>query len=158
MKQGTITFLKVAIFSIGIIILALCVFWLPGLARDTAEAFPEYASLRFPVLLGLYATAIPFFLALYETLELLKYIESKNAFSDLAVISLKYIKYCAITIIILYVIGLFLLVSKNALHPGIGVIGVVIIFATLVILLFTAVLQGLLKSALELKSENDLTV
>lgn len=158
MKQGTTTFLKIAIFIIGIIVLALCTFLLPGLANDAAEMNPEYAYLRFPVLIGLYITAIPFFLALYQALKLLNYIESENAFSDLSVMSLGHIKNYAISIIILYVIGIFLLALQNVLHPGIAIIGIVIIFATLVISLFAAVLQELLRSALEIKSENDLTV
>jgi hypothetical protein len=158
MKRGTITFLKVNVFITGIIILALCLFWLPGLAKDSAEMNPEFAHLRFPVLVGLYFTAIPFFLALYQGFKLLIFIGSENAFSGLAVKSLGYIKNCAITIIILYLIGIVLLLSKSALHPGIAIIGFVIIFATLVISLFSAVLQQLLRSALKIKSENELTV
>lgn len=158
MKRGTILFLKVTTFMIGLTLLGLCIFVLPGLARDAAEMNPEYAYLRLPVLFGLYMTALPLFLALYQSLKLLKYIETKNAFSKLAVISLGHIKNCAITIIIFYVAGIFWLVFQNALHPGIAMIGAGIIFTTLVISLFTVVLQELLRSALELKSENDLTV
>ncbi|MED4598856.1 DUF2975 domain-containing protein, partial [Bacillus subtilis] len=41
---------------------------------------------------------------------------------------------------------------------GIIVIGLVIIFASMVIAVFAAVLQKLLKEAIDIKSENDLTV
>lgn len=158
MKRGTKIGLKVTILSIGFIILALSIFMLPNLATYTVEMNPEYAYLRLPVLIGLYITAVPFFLALYQAIQLINYIESENAFSNLAVESLRNIKTCALTIVALYVIGIIFLVSQNALHPGIAVIGFVIIFATLIISLFTAVLQELLKSAINLKSENDLTV
>jgi len=158
MKKATKLGLKVTICTIGLTILALCLFLLPDLARSAAEMNPEFSYLRFPVLLGLYITAIPFFLALYQSLKLLDYIECENAFSHLAVSSLGNIKTCAFTIIALYVIGIIFLVSQNALHPGIALIGFVIIFATIVISFFTAVLQELLKSAIEIKSENDLTV
>jgi hypothetical protein len=158
MKRGTITFLKVAVFTIGIIILSLCIFALPSLARYSAEMNPELAYLRYPVLIGLYLTAIPFFFALYQALILLSYIQTNNAFSELAVNALKLIKYCAITIIILYVIGMLLLGSQSALHPGIAIIGLTIIFTAIVIFFFTAVLQELLKNVLTIKSENDLTV
>lgn len=157
MKRGTTTFLKVAIFILGIIIFALCI-WLPGLAKDAAEMNPEYAYLRFPVLVGSYIPAIPFYFALYQALKLLSYIDNENAFSELAVISLRHIKSCAIIISILYIIGLFLLVLQNALHPGIAIIGLAIIFASFVVSVFSALLQELLRRALELKSENDLTV
>ncbi|WP_391115786.1 DUF2975 domain-containing protein [Psychrobacillus sp. L3] len=158
MKQSTTTFLKGTIFITGIIVLSLFTFLLPGLATDAAEMNPGYTYLRFPVLIGLYITAIPFFLALYHAWTLLNYIESENAFSKLSVMALGHIKSYAILIIILYVIGLFMLMLQNALHPGIAIIGTVIIFSTLVISVFAAVLQELLRSALEIKSENDLTV
>ncbi len=42
--------------------------------------------------------------------------------------------------------------------PGIILIGLVIVFASMVIAVFSAVLQRLLKEAIDIKSENDLTV
>lgn len=158
MKQGTTAFLKLAILIIGIIVLVFCVFLLPELASKAAKENSEYAFLKFPVLVGLYLTAIPFYLSLYQGLKLLLYIERKNAFSEITVTSLGHIKICAMTIIILYVIGIILLALQNALHPGIALVGAVIIFATLVISFFSAVLQELLRNALEIKVENDLTV
>lgn len=158
MKQGTTLFLKIAVFLIGITVLALCIFLLPWLANDTAEMYPEFAYLQYPVLIGLYVTAIPFFIALYQALKILNYIENNNAFSELPVKALKYIKYCAISISILYVVGAVCLLSQNALHPGIAIIGLTIIFTSVIIAVFTAVLQKLLKNALDIKSENDLTV
>ncbi|WP_240378190.1 DUF2975 domain-containing protein [Bacillus piscicola] len=158
MKQGTTLFLKVAVFYIGITVLALCIFLLPWLANDTAEMYPEFAYLRYPILIGLYITAIPFFIALYEALRLLNYIDRKNAFSDLSVNALRNIKYCAITISILYVIGTIFLLTQNALHPGIAIIAFTIIFSSIIIAVFAMVLQKLFKSALDIKLENDLTV
>jgi len=158
MERGTTLFLKVAIFLIGITVLAMCVFLLPWLANDTAEMYPEFAYLQYPILIGLYITAIPFFIALYQALKLLNYIGNNNAFSELSVKALKHIKYCSVTISILYVIGIIFLISQNASHPGIVLIGLTIFFTSVVIAVFTAVLQKLLKNALEIKSENDLTV
>lgn len=158
MKRGTTLFLKVAVFLIGITILFLCVFLLPWLSNYTAEMYPGFAYLQYPILIGLYVTAIPFFIALYQTLKLLNYIDNNNAFSELSVKALKYIKYCAVTISILYVIGIIFLMSQNASQPGIALIGFTIIFTSVVIAVFTAVLQKLLKNALDIKSENDLTV
>lgn len=158
MKRGTTTFLKLAIIIIGIVILILFIFWFPWLARNAAEMNPEYAYLRYPVLVGIYFTAIPFYFTLYQALKLLNYIERKNAFSELAVDSLKHIKHCMIAISILYGLGLSFLGLRNALHPGIAVMGAAIIFAALTISFFAALLQELLRNALEIKSENDLTV
>jgi len=158
MQRGTTLFLRIAIYLIGIMVLALFIFWLPRLANYTAEMFPEFSYLRFPILIGLYVTGIPFFLALYKALKLLTYIDKNNAFSERSVYALKYIKYCAITISVIYAIGAVLLLAQNALHPGIAIIIFTIIFSSVVIAVFTMVLQKLLKNALAIKSENDLTV
>ena len=42
--------------------------------------------------------------------------------------------------------------------PGLAVVGMVPIFASLVIAVFAAVLQRLLKEAIDIKEENDLIV
>ena len=62
------------------------------------------------------------------------------------------------TISILYVVGSIGLLLLNVLHPGIFLTGIAIIFTSLVIAVFAAVLQALFKSALEIKEENELTI
>ncbi|MEX3745576.1 MULTISPECIES: DUF2975 domain-containing protein [Lysinibacillus] len=159
MKRETL-FLKMAVFLIGIPVLALCIFWLPWFANEAAEHYPKLAYLQYPTLIGVYVTAIMFFVALYMALRLLSYIDKNEAFSDLSVRALKNIKYCAIIISGMYVIGMpvFYLMADLDDAPGIIVIGMVIIFASFVIAVFAAVLQKLLKNAIDIKSENDLTV
>ncbi|MGE7954120.1 DUF2975 domain-containing protein [Lysinibacillus xylanilyticus] len=159
MKRETLL-LKMAVFLIGIPVLALCIFWLPWFANEAAEHYPKLAYLQYPTLIGVYVTAIMFFVALYMALRLLSYIDKNEAFSDLSVRALKNIKYCAIIISGMYVIGMpvFYLMADLDDAPGIIVIGMVIIFASFVIAVFAAVLQKLLKNAIDIKSENDLTV
>lgn len=158
MKNRRINFLKLSIIIIGAILLLICTLWLPQLAASTAKMNPEYAYLKYPILISIYATTIPFYFSLYEALKLLNYVGNKRAFSQLAVNSLGYIKNCAIIIIILYLIGIFYLALHHILHPGIAIISLAIIFTTLTISLFIAILQELLKEALKIKSENDLTI
>ena len=160
MKRGTTLFLKIAVILIGIPVLALCIFLVAWIANDAAELFQIFAYIKYPVLIGLYASAIPFFFALYQAFKLLSYIDKNKAFSELSVKALKNIKYCAITISILYavVIPFFYLIADIDDAPGLIVIGLVIIFASMVIAVFAAVLQRLLQDAIDIKSENDLTV
>ncbi len=160
MKQGTTLFLKLAIILIGIPVLALCIFLVPEIANFAAELYPDIAYMKYLVLIVLYASAIPFYFALYQAFKLLSYIDKNKAFSDLSVKALKTIKYCAITISILYVVGmpLFYLMAEIDDAPGIIVIGLIIIFASMVIAVFAAVLQRLLQEAIDIKSENDLIV
>ncbi len=160
MKRGTTLFLKIAVIIIGIPILALCIFLVPEIANFAAELYPDMASMKYLILIDLYAAAIPFYFALFQAFKLLSYIDKNRAFSDLSVKALKTIKYCAITISILYVVGmpLFYLIAEIDDAPGMIVIGLVIIFASMVIAVFAAVLQRLLQEAIEIKSENDLVV
>ncbi|ADP32664.1 DUF2975 domain-containing protein [Bacillus atrophaeus] len=160
MKRGTTLFLKIAVFLIGIPVLALCIFLVPEIANFAAELYPDIVYIKYLVLINLYASAIPFYFALYQAFKLLSYIDKNKAFSELSVKALKNIKYCAITISILFVMGmpLFYLMAEKDDAPGIILIGLVVIFASMVIAVFAAVLQKLLKEAIDIKSENDLTV
>jgi len=153
-------FLKIALVLIGIPILALCIFLVPKVANYSAELFPNIAYIKYLVFIYLYVTAIPFYFALYQAFKLLSYIDKNKAFSGLSVRALKNIKYCAVTISIFYAAGMpvFYLMAEIDDAPGIIVIGLVIIFASMVIAVFAAVLQKLLKEAIDIKSENDLTV
>lgn len=158
MKKGTTLFLKMTICLIGLTIFACAIFWLPRLANDAANMNPEFSHLQYPVLIGMYVTIIPFSFALYQAFKLLLYIDRNDSFSVLSVKSLQLINQCAVTISVIYICGCIFLLSQNALHPGIALIGFIIIFTSIVIAVFAAVLQKLLKNAIDLKSENELTV
>ncbi|EEM59330.1 MULTISPECIES: DUF2975 domain-containing protein [Bacillus cereus group] len=160
MKQGSTLFLKTAVILMGIPVLAVCIFLVPNIGNFAAELYPEMAYIKYLVFINLYATAIPYYFALYQTFKLLNYIDKNNAFSELSVKALKNIKYSALAISVLYVLGmpLFYLVAERDDAPGIIIIGMIIIFASMVIAVFAAVLQRLLKDAIDIKSENDLTV
>jgi hypothetical protein len=159
MKRETL-FLKIAVFLIGAPILALCVFGLPSLAMHAPEGGPKWAYGLYGILVIMYLSAIPFFTALFQAFKLLNYIDQNKAFSEIAVKALKKIRNCAIAIVILYTVGmpLFYFLAEVDDAPGIILIGMVIIFASTVIAVFAAVLQKLLKNAIDIKSENDLTV
>jgi hypothetical protein len=158
MKQYSTIFLKIAVILIGIPVLALCISGLYWLANHPVN--PDYAYILYPVLIGISVSAIPFLVALYQALRLLNYIDKSKAFSELSVKALKNIKYCAITISTLYVVMMpfVYFVAEKDDAPGLIIIGMVPIFASMVIAVFAAVLQRLLQDAIDIKSENDLTV
>lgn len=160
MKRGTTLFLKIADILIGIPVLALCIFLVPELGNVTAKLLPEFAYIKYLVSIVFYASAIPFYLALYQAFKLLRYIDKNKAFSELSVKALKKIKHCAITISILHVLvlPLFYLFAEKDDAPGVIFVGLVVPFASMVIAVFAAVLQKLLKEAIDIKSDNDLTV
>ncbi|WP_431026864.1 DUF2975 domain-containing protein [Lysinibacillus sp. LZ02] len=131
--------LKAGVYMFGIVIFLLCIGWLPKMAFISANVYPEYAHLKYPVLFGMYATTIPFYFALYEALTFIKTIETKKA--AVAVKSLSMIKACAITIIILYSIGFAFLISQHAMHLGIALLGLLIMLITFTVARTSAMLQ-----------------
>ena len=159
MKQVTTLFLKLAVIFIGIPVLALCIFLVPHMANFVAKLYPNIAPMKYLVFIVMYGAAVPFYFALYQAFNLLRYIDENTAFSELSVKALKNIKCCAITISGLYVLGLplFHFIAKKV-DPPIVLMGLIIIFASLVIAVFAAILQRLLQEAINIKSENDLTV
>ncbi|WP_088007728.1 DUF2975 domain-containing protein [Indiicoccus explosivorum] len=158
--KGETLFLKLTVILLALPVIAACVFLLPWLIRDTMTSDWEYANLLYPILAAMYLSAIPFFIALYQTFRLLHYIDRNNAFSERSVRALRNIKRCAGAISGLYVLSMpfFFLVGDRDDAPGVVLIGMVLIFAPIVIAVFAAVLQKLLANAIEIKSENDLTV
>jgi hypothetical protein len=159
MKITTTLFLKIAVILIGIPVLALCIFLVPELADAVAD-FLRVHSIKYIIFILLYGGTLPFYIALYQALKLLSYIDKNTSFSELSVRALMKIKYCAISICSLHVLGLpiYYLVADKDDAPGLIFVGMVIPFVSLVITVFAAVLQKLLQEAINIKSENDLTV
>jgi MFS family permease len=154
MKRGSTLVLRAAILVMGLIVLGLCVFALPaGINTDNTGYYR-------PILFGLYIPAIPFFFALHQALKLLEYIDKNKAFSNLSVSALGNIKYCGLAISGLFALGMpyiFYAADRDD-APGVAAIGFIIIGASFVIATAAAVFQRLLQNAVDIKSENDLTV
>lgn len=154
MKKGSMLVLKGVIFFIGIIVLVLCLVALPyGISTDRTGYY-------WPLLLGMYLPAVPFFIALQQALKLLRFIGKNKVFSEASVGALKNIKLCAMTICGMFSIGMpyIFFVGDRDDAPGVVALGFIIIFASFVISAAAAVFQELLQKAVDIKSENDLTV
>lgn len=160
MKQASTLFLRIAVFLIGLPILALCIFLVPEMGTVAAELVPEFTAIKYVVFFIFYGSTIPFYFALYQAMVLLSSIDNNKAFSLISVESLKKVKYCAITISILHVFALpiFYLFADMDDAPGVVFVGLVVPFASMVIAVFAAVLQRLLLEAIQIKEENDFTV
>ncbi len=158
MNQASTLFLRIAVLLIGTPVLALCIFGVIKLSNNPAN--PDYAHILYPILIGMYLAVIPFFVALFQAFKLLSYIDKNQAFSEMSVKALKNIKFCAITIsgIFVAILPFVFLLAELDDAPGLVLIGMVPIFASIVIAVFAAVLQKLLQQAIDIKSENDLIV
>lgn len=163
MKKGSTLLLRLAVIVIGIPVLLIAVLILPKIVLETMGYIGEGMQLPWIVLslmAIMYISAIPFYMALYQALKLLGYIDRNEAFSELSVESLKKIRNYAFTISALYAAGLpfIFMIAEWDDAPGLALLGLVIVGASLVIAVFAAVLQRLLKQAIDIKHENDLTV
>jgi hypothetical protein len=160
MKRVSTLFLRATVIGIGAIVLALCIFALPPMWAAVPEEYPEITYVFYGILFGMYAAAVPFFIALRQTLKLLSYIDKNKAFSELSVKALKRITYCAVTIFGLFVaiLPFFYIWAEKDDAPGLIIIGMILATASLAVGVFAAVLKQLLGAAIAIKSENDLTV
>lgn len=160
MKKGSAYFLRGFIVFLGLAVLAICVFALPEMWEGGSEEFPTASRAIFLIVIGLYATAIPFFIALWQALKLLRNIDQDQAFSDSSVRALRNSKLCWIVIAVLYTGGVPLLlpIAQADDAPGLMLFGAAIACAPIAVAAFAAVLQRLLESGMEFKSENELTV
>ncbi len=114
-----------------------------------------------PFILYGYAASIPFFLALYQAFKLLGYMRQDKVFSLDSVRALRTIKCCAVVLsilIILAVVYIKVVHDMNDDPAGFIAIGIVTTFISVVVATVAAVFERTLQSALDIKSENDLTV
>jgi hypothetical protein len=159
MKKGSIIFLKFVLCVMAIVVAAgLIRFPLTEGRAINLDLFSIYTD---PVILYLFVGSIPFFVALYQSYKLLGLIEQSKTFSKQAVRSLQAIKYCGITIAGLLLVGLVILKlmhdpSEDAAGPT--ALGIITAFISVVVATGAAVFEKLLQRAVDIKSENDLTV
>ncbi|NCC79876.1 MAG: DUF2975 domain-containing protein, partial [Clostridia bacterium] len=131
MKRMTISLFQIGVLFITLCIVLLAAFWLPQTAAAFAKDAPEYAYLQYPLLGAIYVTLIPFLLAIVEGLRLSRRVALNDAFSDASVLHLKRIKLSAFLISILYLVGGLILNSLVEMAPGIALLGIPIMLASM---------------------------
>jgi cytochrome bd-type quinol oxidase subunit 2 len=158
MRSSTL-FLQVVIVLIGIGTLALLL-WQPHLEGRNAHATLFQIYFNDPFLAYAYIASISFFVALYQAFKVLGYVRQNKIFSQATVNSLRTIKYCAIAIIGFVVAALaYLFIARPGDDIAGGVfMGILITFASIVIATAAAMFERILQNAVDIKSENDLTV
>jgi len=157
-KRGASLFLRAVLVLIGIGALALLL-WEPHTEGRNAHATLFAIYFKDPFLAYAYIGSIPFFVGLYQAFKVLGYAGRNKEFSPSAVRSLRTIKYCAIALVGFVAVGeVFIMFSNSDDRAGGVFMGVVITFASIVVATAMAVLERVLQNAVDMKSENDLTV
>jgi hypothetical protein len=160
MKRASTIFLQVVIVLISIGVLTFLL-WEPHLEGVNAHATLFQIYFKDPFLAYVYAASIPFFLGLYQALKLLGYARKNKVFSQGAVKALRTIKYCAFITagaIVAAITYIRMAAHGNDDPAGFVMLGMVATFASVVIGTAAAVFERILQNAVDIKSENDLTV
>lgn len=158
MKRSSTLFLQIVIVLIGLGALALLL-WEPHLEGRNAHASLFEIYFKDPFLAYAYIGSIAFFVALFQAFKVLGYAGQNQVFTQAAVKALRTIKYCAMTIIGFVVVGeLFIMFNDSDDRAGGVFMGVLITFGSIVMATAAAVFERILQNAVDIKSENDLTV
>ncbi|MDI6618455.1 MAG: DUF2975 domain-containing protein [Clostridiales bacterium] len=159
MKQSELAkWLKCIIIISAFIGLFLCGLIAPLLGSDAASANPELKFMLWPSLIFIWITAVPLYMALWESWLISCDISNDNSFCDQNAKRLKSISKLALCECIFYLAAIITLMALNMLHPGILLIAVLIIFISISISVTSAALSHLVEKASALKQENDLTI
>jgi Protein of unknown function (DUF2975) len=159
MKHGSTLFLKIVICFLALGTLTGLA-WFPqteGAAKNL-DLISIYAN---PFIIYIYIGSIPFFVGLYQAYQLLHFIDVNKAFSQGAVNTLRNMKLASLVLIGFIALALFYIrLSAHGVDDPAGptALGIVVIFAVSVIATAAAVFQKLFQKAVDIKSENDLTV
>jgi Mn2+/Fe2+ NRAMP family transporter len=159
MKRISILFLQGVIVLVGIVALFIMIRF--PLTEGRAENLDLFSIYFDPLILYGYAAAIAFFVALYKASKLLGYIGQNKLFTSNSVRTLRSIKHCAIILSILIVMaGLYIRIfhDKEDDPAGALAMSIVLTFISIAVATAVAVLEKILQNAVDMKSENDLTI
>ncbi|QHS52560.1 DUF2975 domain-containing protein [Edaphobacter sp. 12200R-103] len=160
MKRSSSVFLQIVIVLIGMGALALLL-WEPHLEGRNAHATLFQIYFKDPFLAYAYIGSIAFFIALYQAFKLLGYAGRGEVFTQRSVKALRTIKHCAMTLVgfLAGAEAYFFLVQRSKEDIAGGVMmGLLLIFVSVIAGTMALVLEETLQSAVALKSENDLTI
>jgi hypothetical protein len=161
MKQSSTLILKVVLGLIAIVVLA-GMLWFPQTEGRAANLDLINIYLD-PFIIYIYVASTPFFVGLYQAFKLLNLIDANKAFSQGAVNTLKNMKLASLSLIgfialALFYIRFFAPLGVDDDSAGPTMLGIVMSLAFGVIATAAGVFQKLLQNAVDIKSENDLTV
>lgn len=158
MKKGSTLFLRFVLCLIAVVVLVWLIIFpqLEGRAANLS-LLGIYSD---PLIIYTYIGSTAFFTGLFQAFKLLGFVDQNAVFSEAAVKAVRTIKYCAIVFSVFVVLGIVYirLTVVNDDIAGVAALAIVTTFASVVVATVAAVLQRLLQNALDMKSENDLTV
>ena len=159
MKRSSTIFLQVVIVAVGIGALALML-WEPHLEGRNAHATLFEIYFKDPFLAYVYVGSTPFFFLLYRAFGLFGHVRQNGAFSQVTLDALRAIKRCAFVLMGFIAGGVVVIImfGDKEDRPAGVFMSILATFASIVIATVAAVFERILQNAVDIKSENDLTV
>ena len=159
MRKSSLVFLQVVVVLIAIGVLFLLL-WFPHIEGRNAQATNFEIYFKDPFLAFAYLGSLSIFIGLYKAFRILGYTRQNKAFTSETIKAFRTIKYCAIVLIGFVVVGeVFIFLNSGSDDRAGGVmLGVLIAFGSVITATAAAVFERLLQNAVDIKSENDLTV
>jgi hypothetical protein len=160
MKRGSTIFLQIVLLLVGVGVL-VALLWEPQVEGRNVHSTQFEIYFKDPFLIYIYLAFVPFFVGLYQGIKLLGFARRDEIFSERSVRAFRIIKYCAMTTA-LFILGaeayIFIFIRGTDDIAGGVAMGVFIILVCAVIGTAAAVFERVLQNAVDIKSENDLTV
>jgi hypothetical protein len=156
MKRSSTVFLQTVVVLIGIGALAFML-WEPHVEGRNAHATLFEIYFKDPLLAYAYIASISFFVALYQAFKVLGFAGQNKVFSQAAVRALRTIKYCGLAILGFVAVSVIFMPFSDPEPPGV-IMRILFAFGSIVVVTAAAMFERLLQNAVDMKSENDLTV
>ena len=160
MNRNSTIFLQAVIALLGLGVLAFLV-WEPLVEGRNAHATLFQIYFTDPFLAYVYAASISFFVALAQAFKLLGCIRRNEIFSERSVKAMRTIKICGIVLGAMIVMaGLYIKLFHAAGDDPAGFLALCMVttFGSAILATAAAVFEKLLQNAVDIKSENELTV
>jgi cytochrome bd-type quinol oxidase subunit 2 len=157
LRRSSTAFLQGVIVLVGVGAIAFLL-WEPhveGVNRNATLA-QKYIN---PFVLYVYIASVPCFVGLYQGIKVLGYAGRNKVISQEGVNALRRIKYCALAVIAFVAVSvLFMIGGDPEDRPAGTFMRILVGFPSVIVAAAAAMFERVLQNAVDLKSENDLTV
>lgn len=146
MKRVAPWFLKIVLVLIAVrVLIGMLVFPLTEGRAKHLDLISIYSD---PLIIYGYLASLPFFIALFQAFTLLGYVEKNTIFSNNAVQAVRKIRYCALVIPVLIILGAgFIAVNANGDDvAGPVALGMIASFASLVVAAIAIVFERIVQN------------
>lgn len=157
MKRSSTVFLQVVIVLIGVGAFAFML-WEPHVEGVNAHA--TLAQMYFnSFVVYAFVGSTPLFVALYHAFKVLGYVRQNQTFSPATVRALRIIKYCALALIGFVAVSVVFMIGGDREDRPAGLfMRLLVAFPSTIVATVAAMFERILQNAVDIKSENDLTV